>query len=92
MSQEAAADWIRLDRWLHHARVFRTRTLASDAVGRGGVRVNGQPCSKPAHTVRCGDVITVSAHGHVRVLKVRGLGARRGPATEAALLYEEISL
>lgn len=90
MNQQAGADSIRLDRWLHHARVFRTRTLASDAVARGGIRVNGQPCRKPAHVVRHGDTLTVSAHGQVRVLKVLGLGERRGPATEAALLYEEI--
>jgi len=81
---------IRLDRWLHHARLFRTRTLAADAIGAGGIRVNGQPCRKPAQVVRGGDTVTVSAHGRVRVLRVLLLGERRGPASEAALLYEEI--
>ncbi|WP_347266847.1 RNA-binding S4 domain-containing protein [Paracoccus sp. (in: a-proteobacteria)] len=84
------AGTIRLDRWLHHARMFKTRSLAADAIGGGGIRVNGQPCSKPAHSLRPGDVVTVSAHGRVRVLRVLLLGERRGPASEAALLYEDI--
>lgn len=81
---------IRLDRWLHHARLFRTRTLASDAISGGGIRVNGQPCRKPARTVRPGDTVTVSAHRQVRALKVTGLGERRGPASDAMGLYEEL--
>lgn len=87
---EGGAGAIRLDRWLHHARLFKTRTLAADAIGGGGVRLNGQPCRKPARIVRPGDAVTVSAHGRVRVLRVRALGERRGPAVEAAGLYEEI--
>ncbi|KGJ05046.1 heat shock protein Hsp15 [Paracoccus halophilus] len=85
-------DTIRLDRWLHHVRLFRTRSLAADAIGGGGVRVNGQPCRKPARAVRPGDTVTVSAHGTVRALRVLALGERRGPAPEASLLYEEIGL
>lgn len=87
---ERDSDTIRLDRWLHHARLFRTRTLAADAIGAGGIRLNGQPCSKPAQVVRGGDTVTVSAHGRVRVLRVLLPGRRRGPAGEAAGLYEEL--
>lgn len=83
-------DSIRLDRWLHHARLFRTRTLAADAISGGGIRVNGQPCRKPAQTLRPGDLVTVSAHGRVRAMRVLALGERRGPATEAATLFEEL--
>nr|WP_155094924.1 S4 domain-containing protein [Paracoccus aestuariivivens] len=79
-----------MDRWLHHARLFRTRTLAADAIGRGGIRLNGKPCLKPAQIVRHGDTVTVSAHGQVRVLRVLMLGERRGSATDAAVLYEEL--
>lgn len=89
MSAEGAGA-LRLDRWLHHARLFKTRTLAADAIGAGGVRLNGQPGLKPAQVVRHGDMVTVSAHGRVRVLRVLALGERRGPAPEAAALYEEI--
>ncbi len=87
---DAGGDSIRLDRWLHHARLFRTRTLAADAISGGGIRVNGQPCRKPARTLRPGDLVTVSAHGRVRAMRVLALGDRRGPATEAATLYEEL--
>ncbi|RDW13675.1 RNA-binding protein [Paracoccus thiocyanatus] len=89
MSAEGAAS-IRLDRWLHHARLFKTRTLAADAIGGGGIRLNGQSCSKPAQAVRGGDTVTLSAHGRVRVLRVLQLGERRGPASEAATLYQEL--
>lgn len=86
----AAVDTVRLDRWLHFARLFKTRTLAAEAIGGGGIRLNGQPCRKPAQAVRQGDMVTVSAHGRVRALRVLQFGDRRGPATEAASLYEEI--
>lgn len=81
---------LRLDRWLHHARLFRTRTLAAGAIEAGGIRLNGAPCHKPAQAVRPGDMVTLAAHGRVRVLRVRLLGIRRGPAPEAAELYDEI--
>nr|WP_246175165.1 RNA-binding S4 domain-containing protein [Paracoccus limosus] len=81
-----------MDRWLHHARLFRTRTLAAGAVDAGGIRMNGNPCRKPAQMLRGGDVVTVSAHGQVRVLRVLGLGERRGPASEAVALYEEVEM
>lgn len=82
---------IRLDRWLFHARVFRTRTLAADRIAEGGIRVNGQPCRKPAHPVGPGDVVTVGSGARVRALRVLAPGARRGPATEAQALYEELT-
>lgn len=89
---QAGSEKTRLDLWLHHARLFRTRTIASEAIAAGGIRLNGQPCRKPAHSVRPGDQITVSAHGRVRVLRVAALAERRGPASEAQQLYLEIEL
>ena len=91
MSEAGSGDAIRLDRWLHHARLFKTRTLAAESIGGGGIRVNGQPCRKPAQIVRPGDTVTVSAHGRVRVLRMLQPGDRRGPAPEAATRYEEIA-
>lgn len=90
MTEEGAAG-IRLDRWLHHARLFRTRTLAADAISGGGIRLNGNPCRKPAQAVRSGDTVTISAYSRVRVLRVVDLGEKRGPATEAATLYIELA-
>ena len=87
---EETAQTIRLDRWLCHARVFKTRTLAADRIAVGGVRVNGQPCRKPSTTVRAGDVVTAAVPGGVRSLRVVDLGVRRGPPAEARLLYEDL--
>lgn len=81
---------LRLDRWLHHARLFKTRTLAADRVEAGGVRLNGQPCRKPAQLVRPGDVLTVPTPGGLRSLRVRAPGARRGPPAEARGLYDDL--
>lgn len=80
----------RLDKWLWFARVAKTRTLAASLVTNGRVRINRERVVKPSQTVRLGDVVTVSVPGGVRVLKISAPGVRRGPATEAATLYEEI--
>lgn len=86
----AAGTPIRLDRWLCHARIFKTRTLAADRVAAGGIRVNGQPCRKPAALLRPGDVVTAAVPGGVRLLRVIAPGTRRGPPSEARLLYEDL--
>lgn len=82
---------LRLDKWLFFARIFKSRTLAAERIEAGGVRVNGQPGRKPNRLIRPGDELVVSAHGHVRVLTIRALGTRRGPAPEAQALYDEVS-
>lgn len=84
-----AAPGLRLDKWLCHARIFKTRGLAAARIEGGGVRVKGQPCRKPGRAIRVGDVLTVSAYQQVRILTVQGLSDRRGPASEAQLLYAE---
>ena len=80
----------RLDKWLWYARFIKTRSQASKLVASGNVRVNREKVNKPATTVKENDVITAIIHNRVRVIKVIGLGKRRGPAPEAQLLYEEI--
>lgn len=82
---------IRLDKWLYHARLFKTRALAVQRIEGGGIRVNGQPGRKPGWAVRAGDVVTISAHGRLRELRVLAPGTRRGPAPEAQLLYEDLA-
>lgn len=81
---------IRLDKWLFHARIVKSRGLGADLVAEGRVRVNGEPTVKPHRAVGAGDVLTLGLHGRVRVLQIVDVGARRGPATEAQGLYEEI--
>jgi ribosome-associated heat shock protein Hsp15 len=80
----------RIDRWLWHARLVRTRSAAAALAGGGFVRVNGMRIDAPGRTVRAGDVITVALDRRVRVVKVTGFVERRGPAGLAATLYEDL--
>lgn len=79
---------MRIDRWLWAARVFKSRSLAAEAVTGGRVRVGGGRV-KPGRAVGAGDVLEVAIGQVRRTLVVRGVAPRRGPAREAALLYEE---
>jgi len=81
---------LRLDKWLWQARVVKSRSLAVELVSGGHLRVNGQPVSKPAHSVGAGDVLTIPLGGRVRLIRVLDLGQRRGPAVEAQALYVDL--
>ncbi|WP_246737528.1 RNA-binding S4 domain-containing protein [Nordella sp. HKS 07] len=81
----------RIDKWLWFARMVKTRTLAAAIVSQGQVRLNKIKVVKPAQEVGPGDIITLAAHGRVRVLKVLGVAQRRGPSSEAQTLYEDIA-
>jgi ribosome-associated heat shock protein Hsp15 len=80
----------RIDLWLWHARVVRTREAAALLAGSGYVRINGIRIDAPGRLVRTGDVITVALDRGVRVLKVTGFTERRGPAPTVASLYENL--
>jgi ribosome-associated heat shock protein Hsp15 len=80
----------RIDRWLWHARVVRTRAAAADLAAAGYVRVNGQRVDAASRAVHLGDVVTVSLTHAVRVLKVTGFADRRGPQTAAQALYQAL--
>jgi ribosome-associated heat shock protein Hsp15 len=69
---------------------MRARSDCATLVARGSIRINRQPTDKAHARLRIGDVLTVPVRGSVRVVRVLSLAARRGPATEARLLYEEI--
>ncbi|RWR09397.1 RNA-binding S4 domain-containing protein [Paenirhodobacter populi] len=81
---------IRIDKWLWHARLVKTRGLAADLVSGGKVRVNGARIEKPGRAVGPGDVLTVSVAGRVRLLRILDCGLRRGPAGEAAELFLDL--
>jgi ribosome-associated heat shock protein Hsp15 len=70
---------------------MRQRSDCAALVAKGSIRINRQPTDKAHARLRLGDVLTVPVHGSVRVVRVVALAAHRGPATEARLLYEEIS-
>jgi ribosome-associated heat shock protein Hsp15 len=79
---------VRLDKWLWAARFYKTRALAAEAVEGGKVDVNGDR-PKRARALQVGDEIRIRLGPYEHVMKVLALSARRGPASEAALLYEE---
>ena len=81
---------LRLDKWLFAARFFKSRELASALVAEGHLRLNGQPCAKPAHGVGVGDVLTFVQGGRVRVIRISALAQRRGPASVAQSLYVDL--
>jgi ribosome-associated heat shock protein Hsp15 len=79
---------VRIDKWLWAARFFKTRSLATEAVQGGRVHVEGARV-KPARDVRVGEEVAVTVGDQTTVVVVRALADRRGPASQAALLYEE---
>ena len=79
---------IRLDKWLWASRFFKTRALATDAVTGGKVHVDGRRV-KPAHTMRVGETLRIQRGPEEYTVVVKALSGRRGPATQAILLYEE---
>jgi len=81
---------MRLDKWLWQARFYRSRAMATRAVETAPFRIDGRPTDKPHATVAPGMVLTFAHGGGVRVIRVLALGERRGPATEARTLYEEV--
>ena len=80
----------RIDKWLWHARVVRTRQAAAALAASGHVRVNGQRIDAPSRAVRPGDVVTVALDRAVRVLEVLGFAERRGSADDARALCADI--
>jgi len=80
----------RLDKWLWHARVVKARSSAAALVEAGHVRVNGVREKAPGHAVKTGDVVTIGLDNSVRVLKVVAFAERRGDATAARVLYEDL--
>ena len=81
----------RVDKWLFHARFYRTRALAQAAASAGKVRLNGVRVAKPAHLLKPGDILTLGRGGDVVALRVLALAERRGPASQAQRLYEIVA-
>ncbi len=79
---------LRIDKWLWAARFYKTRSLASEEIGKGRVAVNGQD-AKPAREVKVGDTVAVRREAITRTVIVRAISGMRGPAPVAQQLYEE---
>ena len=81
----------RIDKWLWHARMMRTRSNAAALVEAGHVRLNGKRVDGASQQVRMGDVVTIALDRSVRVIEVAGFCERRGGAPEARTLYRELT-
>jgi ribosome-associated heat shock protein Hsp15 len=81
----------RLDKWLVYARFAKTRSVASELVENGRVRINGVRTTNPARPVVPGDVLTLALPRDTRVVRILGAADRRGSFSVAQGLYEEIS-
>jgi ribosome-associated heat shock protein Hsp15 len=88
MPPERSNDAVRLDSWLWAARFFKTRTLAAQAIDGGRVDVNGDR-AKRSKPIKVGDEVRIRLGPYHHRLVVRGMADRRGPASEAVLLYQE---
>jgi ribosome-associated heat shock protein Hsp15 len=82
---------LRADKWLWFARFFRSRGLAASLCESGRLRVNKAIVRKAHQPLRVGDVLTFPQGPHIRVVAVKALGLRRGPAPEAQLLYDDLA-
>lgn len=80
----------RLDRWIWHARIVKTRTIAANLVAEGYVRVNGERAEQPGRAVKPGDVLTIALPARICVLKITGILPRRADATAARDIYENM--
>ena len=87
-SSTPALPSIRLDKWLWAARFYKTRSLATEEIGKGRVRVNDTEV-KPAKEVRVGDEVAMRMPMGIRTVRVQGISGTRGPAPVAQLLYAE---
>ncbi|QYO79152.1 RNA-binding S4 domain-containing protein [Devosia salina] len=81
----------RLDRFLFFSRAVKSRTLAQKIIESGAVRVNSEKTERTDFKVGAGDVLTMSLHNRIVVWRILDCGTRRGPASEAQGLYEDMS-
>ena len=79
---------IRVDKWLWAARFYKTRSLATEEIGKGRVDVNAVE-AKPAREVKLGDTVTMRQASIIRTVVVKGISGTRGPAPVAQQLYDE---
>lgn len=82
---------LRIDKWLWHARFFKSRSLAAAFLRAGKLRLNSVAISKANRMVKPGDVLTFPSGPYIRVIEIVALGTRRGPAPEAQGLYTDLS-
>ena len=81
----------RIDKWLWHARFFKTRSLAQKQVVTGKIRVNREKISSPSRKILIGNVLTITRERDIKIIEVLGIADKRGPYSQAQLLYNDMS-
>jgi ribosome-associated heat shock protein Hsp15 len=82
---------LRIDKFLWFARLAKTRSIAQTIACEGHLRIDGRRIDRAHVPVRCGDVLSFPLHGHVRIIRIEALPARRGPAEKAQACYTDLS-
>jgi ribosome-associated heat shock protein Hsp15 len=91
MPAAPGTDRQRIDKWLWHARMVRTRSDAAGLVTSGHVRLNGKRITAPSQPVRIGDVVTLALDRSVKLVRVEGVCERRGAAAAARAIYSDMA-
>ena len=81
----------RIDKWLWHARFYKTRSIAQKQVATGKIRVDREKISSPSRKVSAGNVLTITRDRDVKIIEILGIADKRGPYSEAQLLYNDMS-
>jgi ribosome-associated heat shock protein Hsp15 len=82
---------IRIDKWLWHARFYRSRPMAQEAAASGLIRVNGNRVVKASFSVGPGDIVTLPRGRDIVAIRIQAIAERRGPASQAQTLYEIVA-
>lgn len=91
LAENPADAALRLDKWLWHARFFKSRSQAAAFCAEGRLRLNRRHIGRASAALRVGDVLTFPLGNAIRVVRVLALGKRRGPPAEARTLYQDLS-
>lgn len=81
----------RIDKWLWHARFYKTRSIAQKQVATGKIRVDREKISSPSRKVSAGNVLTITRDRDIKIIEILGVADKRGPYSEAQLLYNDMS-
>lgn len=81
----------RIDKWLWHARFYKTRSIAQKQVATGKIRVDREKISSPSRKISAGNVLTITRERDIKIIEILGIADKRGPYSEAQLLYNDMS-
>lgn len=81
----------RIDKWLWHARLFKTRSLTQKQIATGKIRVNREKISSPSRKIVVGNVLTITREREIKIIEITGFADKRGPYSEAQLLYNDLT-